>query len=121
MLAGVVSFCCALPASPSDGPAAVSQPPASTSGAPPVMLGEIFARQLESLDTLQVQVDALMVHNKKSLSQSKEAETALQISLTNSAGLLRRAQGSLRRAERNRWIIGAAALAAGAILGGLLL
>lgn len=152
MLAGVLSCFCAVSASPSGGPAAVSQPPASTSAPAPVMLGEIFERQLSNLATLQVQLDALLTHNAKlqseleasskqlnqahvtltelrqesaglrsTLSQSKEAETALQSSLRSSSSLLAGAQSSLKRAERNKWVMMAAALAAGAILGGLLL
>ena len=150
VLAGVLSCFCAVSASPSGGPAAVSQPPASTSA--PVMLGEIFERQLSNLATLQVQLDALLTHNAKlqseleasskqlnqahvtltelrqesaglrsTLSQSKEAETALQSSLRSSSSLLTGAQSSLKRAERDKWVMMAAALAAGAILGGLLL
>ena len=159
MLAGVLSCFCAVSASPSDGPAAVSQPPASTTEASPVMLGEIFQEQLRLLGTLKVRLDTLQIHNEKlqneldrlqgeldesnrslqltsgeltelkkksellkgNLSQSTKAERALQISLRESSSLLDRAQSSLARVERDRWIMAAAALAAGAILGGLLL
>lgn len=151
MLAGVLS-CCAVSASPSDGPAAVSQPPASTSAPAPVMLGEIFARQLELLDTLQARLDKLRTHNsmlqsslnesekaldelrtelqrqneaygklRLELQESDKASHSLQASLQSSYGLLEGAQNSLKRAERDKWVMMAAALAAGAILGGLLL
>ena len=151
MLAGVLSCFCAVSASPSDGPAEVSRPPAPTSGAP-VMLGEIFERQLGLLDTLQQQLDALKLHNSElakeliasqaglqasaetlarlraqistlneSLQESETASQSLQESLQSSNGLLSGAQSSLKRVERDRWIMAAAALAAGAILGALLL
>ena len=152
VLVGVLSVC-ALPASPSAGPAVVSQLPASTSRAPaPVMLGEIFGRQLKLLDTLQARLDKLRTHNstlQSSLNESEKALSALRTelqrqieaygklqltlkesdkasqslrgSLRSSEGLLSEAQSSLRRAERDKWVMMAAALAAGAILGGLLL
>ena len=152
MLAGVLSCFCAVSASPSGGPAAVSQPPASTSAPAPVMLGEIFGRQLKLLDTLQARLDKLRTHNstlQSSLNESEKALSALRTelqrqieaygklqltlkesdkasqslrgSLRSSEGLLSEAQSSLRRAERDKWVMMAAALAAGAILGGLLL
>ena len=151
-LAGVLSCCCALPASPSDGPAAVSRPPASTSAARPVMLAEIFQEQLRLLDTLQARLDKLRTTNSMlqssldesekalaelrtelqrqteaygklqiTLKESDAASQSLQESLQSSGALLSGAQSSLRRVERDRWIMAAAALAAGAILGGLLL
>ena len=150
VLAGVFCLSVWLPVSASASGSEVSEPPAPSS--PRATLADIFKQQLANLDMLQVQLDALTVHNsklqselsasklaltqlrvtvtelqrqstelKQNLSQSREAETALQSSLRSSAGLLNRAQASLKRAERNRWVMGAAALAAGAILGGLLL
>lgn len=152
VLAGVLCCCSALPAAASDGPGEVSQPPASTSGDRPVMLGEIFERQLGLLDTLQQQLDALKLHNSElakeliasqaglqasaetlarlraqiatlneSLQESEAASQSLQASLRSSGDSLSGAQSSLRRVERDRWVMAAAALAAGAILGGLLL
>ena len=150
VLAGVLSFCCAASAWPSDGRAEVSQPPAPTSAR--VTLADIFSEQLRLLDTLQARLDRLRTHNSTlqssldesekaldalraelqrqssaygrlqlTLKESDAASQSLQASLQSSSDSLNEAQSLLSRVKRDRWIMAAAALAVGAILGGLLL
>ena len=150
MLAGVLSVLCSASVWPSAGPAAVSPAPASTSAPVTLgqifaeqlrLLATLQARLdklrthnsmlQSSLDESEKALDGLRAELEKqseaygklqlTLRESDKASQSLQESLRSSAGSLSEAQSSLKRVERDRWIMGAVALAVGAILGGLLL
>lgn len=82
---GVLSVWCALPAAPSDTGPAASAPPAPPSA--PVLLGEIFERQLGLLDTLKLRLGTLTKQNERLSGALTASQTELDSAQLTLRGL----------------------------------